>query len=51
MATKELTCPRGNVYFAEPYTPAQTNVPTPNFAYRENKQGIRNKVNFVNILP
>jgi len=31
--------PRGDVYFAEPYSPAQTQVPTPNFAYRDHFQG------------
>jgi Cache domain len=27
--------PRGDVYFAEPYSPAQTSLHNPNFAYRE----------------
>ena len=31
--------PSGDVYFTEPYTPAQDNVPTPNFAYREHFKG------------
>ena len=31
--------PRGDIYFVEPYSPAQTNTPTLNFAYREHFKG------------
>lgn len=31
--------PRGDIYFAEPYYPAQTQTPTLNFAYREHFKG------------
>lgn len=31
--------PRGDIYFAEPYSPAQIHLPTLNFAYREHLKG------------